>query len=116
MGANKTANARDARLLNFEIIEFTHAELGAGLIEAIDMRGFTQLTAVWSTGSSCHSARISRAMSGTASAHISTGNLDIMVAAGSSGGSVNSTSIDWPWAFLTATTSGSTGTLRIGMR
>ena len=113
---NRTDDARAARLLNFEIIEFGPTELGAGLTETIDMRGFSVLTAVWSSGSSCHSARISRAMSGTAGAHVSTGNLDIMVAPGSSGGSVNSTSIDWPYAFLTATTSGSTGTLRIGMR
>lgn len=116
MGANKTANARDARLLGNEVINFTAAEVITGLGETIDCRGFTLLTAAWTTGSSSHSARISRVMSASATDHFSTdGGWDLMTAAGTTAGVVLSTALDWPFVHLTTTTSGSTGALYIGL-
>ena len=114
---NRTDDARAARLLNSEVVEFGPTELGAGLNETFDLRGFSVLTAIWSTGSSCHSARISRAMSASATDHLSSSTgYDLMTPAGTTAAVTLSTAIDWPFAHLTATSSGSTGTLFIGLR
>lgn len=82
-------------------------EIGEGGL--IDARGHTKVAAWCGVGSSSHHVTITRALTATATA-APTGSTDLVIltaTGASSGGTVDSAAVDWPFFWAAMTSSGS---------